>query len=206
MEAALPPTPAERILQKQQNTTCEDVENFISSLNANSTVNDLDAICTLIRVFNFDTCDNAEKIRQDVFDYFMMLLPRFHSVSTEIAFIYRKMKYLSIKIEEINKQSMLLNRGELMKNLKPEFFSFYGGATVENKNIFDLIMHKSKEKQERHSWVSGRAMGHFLRGGKRQPNRKKASRLRRSSKKHSLRKNKSRRNKNKSRRNKSFKN
>ena len=112
MEAALPPTPAEptpaeptpaeRILQKQQNTTCEDVENFISSLNANSTVNDLDAIFTLIRVFNFDACDNAEKIRQDIFDYFMMLLPRFYRVSTEIAFIYRKMNFLSIKIKEIN--------------------------------------------------------------------------------------------------------
>ena len=201
------PPPSERFTLGLAPYTCDEVADFIGSLNRNSSLNDFEAICNIIQLFDFDTCpsDVREDTKDETFNYFEILLRKFKegiirhsSLSSSLTFFLVRFNFLKQAFDLEDNLSFFQKMRQNV-DIKTEFFRRYGGNTIANKNIYDLVIYKTQNQrivQGAELRMAARMGGR----GKRQPIRKKASRIRVSKKRFhsrkSHRKNKSRRRKN----------
>jgi hypothetical protein len=203
-----PPPLSERFTLGSPPYTCDEVAVFIRSLNSNSSLNDFEAICNIIQLFDFDTCSFFSQTKNETFDFFEMLLKKFHreiiqqsSLSNSLTYFAERFNFLKQAID-LDEKRKFTDRMRNRVDIRSEFFTRWGGNTVANKNIYDLAIYKRGQRIARGAELIAR--GAELRNarlmggsGKQQPNRKKASRIRLSKKRFhsrkSHRKNKSRR-------------
>ena len=200
---------SEKFIQGMGPYSCADVTEFINSLdgNASITINDFEAICNIIQLFDFDEC-RGSRIKNQTFNQFGILLrrfsqsiPRSSSLSISLTYILEKFDFLKKAFELVESQSFIQR---MRTNVKLEFFRLNGGDTNANKNIYDLVMYQKEfNEQQRLSkmWIKDRATNAFALKGGYTSNRQKKSHL------HFLKKHfrVSRKNKSRSRRRKTSK-
>jgi hypothetical protein len=204
-----PPPLSERFTLGLAPYTCDEVTDFIGSLNRKSSLNDFElndfeAICNILQLFDFDTCRFFSDTKNKTFDFFEILLRKFKEDIIEHSSLSRSLTFFLVRFDFLKKAFDLDDKRSLFQkvqqnvDIKTEFFKRYGGNTIANKNIYDLVIYKKQKQNQRIAKGAELRMAPNIGGvGKRQPNRKKASHIRVSKKRFhsrkSHRKNKSRR-------------
>ena len=176
-----PPQLSEKFIEGIGPYSCADVTEFINSLdgNASVTINDFEAICNIIQLFDFDKC---RETKNKTFNYFEILLKKFHreiiqhsSLSISLTYFAECFNFLKQAFDLEDDLSFFAKMQQNV-DIKSEFFRRYGGNTTSNKNIYDLAIHK--KQHQRVAQGAEIRSAKFMGGrGKRQPNGKKASRI-----------------------------
>jgi hypothetical protein len=193
-----PPPLSERFTLGTSPYTCDEVADFIDSLNRNSSLNDFEAICNIIQLFDFDTCFYFSRTKYNTFDFFESLLRKFHneikqhsSLGSSLTFFLVRFNFLK-QAFELDENRSITDKFREWVDIKTEFFTRFGGNTIANKNIYDLVIYIRGQRIARRA---ERRMAVKMGGrGKQQPNRKKASRIRVSKKRFHSRKSRRRKN------------
>ena len=174
---------------------CNEVAKFISSLdlllksNSDATMVDssLQQICDYILKIDFDAECGAMSlnIKNETFDWFGILLKKNQESKAAVDTPQSRNLAGSLRIilERFRKYALLQEKGFSPDQLQSEFFK-RNGETIENKNIYDLIMYKKRQE------LAGKYEGLFKdfggrkskRGSKKRGSKKRGSKKRGSKK------------------------
>jgi hypothetical protein len=103
----------------------------------------------------------SSRTKNETFDFFEMLLRIFEegiirhsSLSKSLTYFAERFNFLK---QAFDLEDNLSFSQEMRQNIKTEFFRRYGGNTIANKNIYDLVIYKKQKQNQRIQEAAQRA-------------------------------------------------